>query len=346
MRPAVLDQGLDGVRAERAGGADDEGGLWRVGGHLGSLRVCGARYAPRAAYTKLTDNSWRLLYVFVWTAGITTAPCWRCWPKAASPARRGTLGLTPAHRRPPHRGAGERAGRAAVHPLGRRPRARPTRRWRCARTPRRWPPPPRRWCAPPPARRDAVRGVVRITAADVVGVEVLPPILTGFHERLPGGRDRAGALQPAGGPAAPRGRHRRAHGPPDPRRAAGAGGSARCGSASSPTAAISRRTACRPRSTIRRFAAIGFDRDLEIAARAEGRGSCRFEPRVVRLPLRQRPRAAGGRCAPASASAPARSRSRRARPRPGAGAAGPVPLRHGGLGRHARGPARPAAACA
>ncbi len=33
--------------------------------------------------------------------------------------------------------------------------------------------------------RDAVRGVVRITAADVVGVEVLPPILTGFHETYP-----------------------------------------------------------------------------------------------------------------------------------------------------------------
>jgi len=32
---------------------------------------------------------------------------------------------------------------------------------------------------------DAVRGVVRIAAADVVGVEVLPPILTGFHEAHP-----------------------------------------------------------------------------------------------------------------------------------------------------------------
>ena len=32
---------------------------------------------------------------------------------------------------------------------------------------------------------DAVRGIVRIAAADVVGVEVLPPILTGFHEAYP-----------------------------------------------------------------------------------------------------------------------------------------------------------------
>jgi molybdate transport repressor ModE-like protein len=33
--------------------------------------------------------------------------------------------------------------------------------------------------------RDAVRGVVRITASDVVGVEVLPPMLTSFHEAYP-----------------------------------------------------------------------------------------------------------------------------------------------------------------
>jgi DNA-binding transcriptional LysR family regulator len=33
--------------------------------------------------------------------------------------------------------------------------------------------------------RDAVRGVIRVTAADVVGVEVLPPILTGFREAHP-----------------------------------------------------------------------------------------------------------------------------------------------------------------
>ena len=32
---------------------------------------------------------------------------------------------------------------------------------------------------------DGVRGVVRITASDVVGVEVLPPILRGLHERYP-----------------------------------------------------------------------------------------------------------------------------------------------------------------
>ncbi len=32
---------------------------------------------------------------------------------------------------------------------------------------------------------EAVRGVIRITASDIVGVEVLPPILTGFHEQYP-----------------------------------------------------------------------------------------------------------------------------------------------------------------
>ncbi len=32
---------------------------------------------------------------------------------------------------------------------------------------------------------EAVRGVVRITASDVVGVEVLPPMLTGFHDAYP-----------------------------------------------------------------------------------------------------------------------------------------------------------------
>jgi DNA-binding transcriptional LysR family regulator len=32
---------------------------------------------------------------------------------------------------------------------------------------------------------EAMRGVVRITAAEMVSVEVLPPILTGFHERYP-----------------------------------------------------------------------------------------------------------------------------------------------------------------
>ncbi|HEY1752686.1 MAG TPA: LysR family transcriptional regulator [Caulobacteraceae bacterium] len=32
---------------------------------------------------------------------------------------------------------------------------------------------------------DAVRGVIRLTAADVVGVEVLPPILAGFHAAYP-----------------------------------------------------------------------------------------------------------------------------------------------------------------
>src|SRR5579863_1092620 len=32
---------------------------------------------------------------------------------------------------------------------------------------------------------EAVRGVIRVTASDIVGVEVLPPILTGFHEAHP-----------------------------------------------------------------------------------------------------------------------------------------------------------------
>src|SRR5580658_7604969 len=32
---------------------------------------------------------------------------------------------------------------------------------------------------------DAVRGVIRVTASDVMGVEVLPPMLAGFHEAHP-----------------------------------------------------------------------------------------------------------------------------------------------------------------
>jgi DNA-binding transcriptional LysR family regulator len=32
---------------------------------------------------------------------------------------------------------------------------------------------------------DAVRGVIRIAASDIVGIEVLPPMLTGFHEAHP-----------------------------------------------------------------------------------------------------------------------------------------------------------------
>jgi DNA-binding transcriptional LysR family regulator len=32
---------------------------------------------------------------------------------------------------------------------------------------------------------EAVRGVIRVTASEIVGVEVLPPILTGFHEAYP-----------------------------------------------------------------------------------------------------------------------------------------------------------------
>jgi DNA-binding transcriptional LysR family regulator len=32
---------------------------------------------------------------------------------------------------------------------------------------------------------EAVRGVIRVTASEIVGVEVLPPILTGFHELYP-----------------------------------------------------------------------------------------------------------------------------------------------------------------
>ena len=33
--------------------------------------------------------------------------------------------------------------------------------------------------------RNAVRGVIRVTAAEIVGVEVLPPMLTSFHETYP-----------------------------------------------------------------------------------------------------------------------------------------------------------------
>ena len=36
------------------------------------------------------------------------------------------------------------------------------------------------------ARHDAMSGVVRVTASDVIGVEVLPPMLAAFRERYPG----------------------------------------------------------------------------------------------------------------------------------------------------------------
>ncbi|MGH1560593.1 hypothetical protein ACRAWD_28910 [Caulobacter segnis] len=82
--------------------------------------------------------------------------------------------------------------------------------------PDQWPWRPRRWLAPPRPRPTPPSGAVRITASEVVGMEVLPPIL-GQPARGPSGPGlRAGSDQPQRGPAAPRGRHRRAHGPPDP----------------------------------------------------------------------------------------------------------------------------------
>jgi len=55
-------------------------------------------------------------------------------------------------------------------------------------------------------------GVIRLAAADVVGVEVLPAILSEFRAKISGNGDRAVIVQPNGGSVAPRCRHCRAHG--------------------------------------------------------------------------------------------------------------------------------------
>jgi DNA-binding transcriptional LysR family regulator len=104
----------------------------------------------------------------------------------------------------------------------------PTSRWRCA-------PMPKPWKAPPPrceraatsegeSEGQGVRGVVRISVSEVIGVEVLPPIVARLREAHPAAEGRAGADQPRAGPAAARGRHCRAHGAAQ---AGAAGGAAR-----------------------------------------------------------------------------------------------------------------------
>ena len=62
---------------------------------------------------------------------------------------------------------------------------------------------PRRWRRPPQAlartasgEAAADRGTVRVTASDVIGCEVLPPILAGVPRRACRHRDRARAHQP------------------------------------------------------------------------------------------------------------------------------------------------------
>ena len=100
-------------------------------------------------------------------------------------------GARPADPRAPDRGAGAGAGRGAVHPLAGRACCPPRRRWRSRRTPRPWLRPPPPWCAPPRARRRG-GGVVRLTASDIVGGEVLPPILAELREAHPRADARTG----------------------------------------------------------------------------------------------------------------------------------------------------------
>ena len=77
---------------------------------------------------------------------------------------------------------------------------------------RRWPPPPRRCAASASSQGDGVRGTVRLTASEVVGVEVLPPILTALRRQHPALVIELVLSNRGGRPAAPRSRHRRAHG--------------------------------------------------------------------------------------------------------------------------------------
>ena len=55
-------------------------------------------------------------------------------------------------------------------------------------------------------------GVVRLAAAEVVGIEVLPPILSEFRYQYPEHGNRAVGVQSNGGPVAARRGYRRAHG--------------------------------------------------------------------------------------------------------------------------------------
>ncbi len=80
-----------------------------------------------------------------------------------------------------------------------------------------------------------IAGTVRISASEVIAVEVLPPILAVAAPRASGAGDRTVPQQSQRGHAAARGRYRDPHGPPDPERAGrtahrrGAAGVARAG---------------------------------------------------------------------------------------------------------------------
>src|SRR5271166_4609389 len=65
------------------------------------------------------------------------------------------------------------------------------------------------------------RGVVRVTASEIVGCEVLPSIFAGFHARHPGVAIEL-AVTNRNEDLARRGRHRGAHGSSDPERTCGA----------------------------------------------------------------------------------------------------------------------------
>ena len=156
--PAVLDQRLGGVQAEEAGGADDEA---RCGGSavvIGVAPCCGARDAPavrlngiaiiRAVDIHFRMDSWdhyRSLLAVLDEGSLSGA------------ARQ--LGLTQPTVGRHIEALESRARRAALHPLGQRPRAHRDRAGAAARTPRRWRRPPRRWSRTASGEADAVRGV-------------------------------------------------------------------------------------------------------------------------------------------------------------------------------------------
>ena len=156
--------------------------------------------------------------------GAANPPGTNCAPssrsRATEPERRGApAGPHPADGRAPHRRAGRGARRDPVHPLA--ARAQPHRGCERARLrmPRRWRSRRRRSRVQPRRRRATDRGVVRVTASEIMGAEALPPIFAAFRARNPGIADRACGHQPQPGSRPRRRRHRGAHGPPDPERA-------------------------------------------------------------------------------------------------------------------------------
>jgi hypothetical protein len=62
------------------------------------------------------------------------------------------------------------------------------------------------------AQRQATTGTVRISTSQVAASWLLPPVLVALQQARAGHPGRAGGVQCAQQPAAPRGRHRRAHG--------------------------------------------------------------------------------------------------------------------------------------